>query len=205
DDYDLEFSNYNLTSDNSYSFDQDNDTLASYHFIKNFFEHYEKPGICPEDKPITKLRCKVADYTTEYYQPPCINTIKNEVADGYYYTTQTIKQMLHTYTGLWLTNDLENSTNTDYHHDGANIRDKLLLNKEYNTVRALVDFLYPFHKATKILSRSTYATLSIMVSTIEELIYCLNNTISELDIINELKDVILSDLSRRWSSPHKYG
>ncbi|CAG8846590.1 22634_t:CDS:2, partial [Racocetra persica] len=58
DDYDPEFFNYNQTSDNSYSFDQNEDILALYYFIKNFFEFYEKPEIHPEDKPITKLRYK---------------------------------------------------------------------------------------------------------------------------------------------------
>ncbi|CAG8840639.1 36094_t:CDS:2, partial [Gigaspora margarita] len=58
---------------------------------------------------------------------------------------------------------------------------------------------------TEILFRSTYTTLSIMVPTIRELIYHLENTISKLDIISDVKDTILSDLSRRWSSPHKYG
>ncbi|CAG8827222.1 10200_t:CDS:1, partial [Gigaspora margarita] len=82
-DYDSEFPNYNQTSDNSYSYDQDEDILPSHsqspqsitnentesysvkrvklavnkdHFIKNFFESYEKPGICPENKPITKVK-----------------------------------------------------------------------------------------------------------------------------------------------------
>ncbi|RIB08427.1 hypothetical protein C2G38_2045172 [Gigaspora rosea] len=85
----------------------------------------------------------------------------------------------------WLTNDFENSTNTNYCRDGANIREKLLSNDEFESVKALVNLLYPFHKATEIHSGSTYATLSIMVPTIEELVYRLNNTNSELYIINE--------------------
>ncbi|CAG8772452.1 21871_t:CDS:2, partial [Gigaspora margarita] len=97
--------------------------------------------------------------------------------------------------GLELTNDLENSTKIDYYHDGANICKKLLLNKEFSTVRALVNLLYLFHKAAEILSGSTYATLSIMFPTIEELIYCLDNIFSKLDIISDIKDTILSDLS----------
>ncbi|CAG8717473.1 4173_t:CDS:1, partial [Dentiscutata heterogama] len=52
-----------------------------------------------------------------------------------------------------------------------NIRDKLLSNKEFKVVRDLVELLYLFDKATKIFSRSNYATLSIMVPTIEELVY----------------------------------
>ncbi|KAF0562286.1 zinc finger bed domain-containing protein 1-like [Gigaspora margarita] len=71
----------------------------------------------------------------------------------------------------WLTNDLENSNNNDYHHDGANIRDKLLSNEEFKVVQALVELLYPFDKATEIFSGSNYAKLSIMVPTIEELVY----------------------------------
>ncbi|CAG8479583.1 23671_t:CDS:2 [Gigaspora rosea] len=88
------------------------------------------------------------------------------------------------------TNDLENLTNIDYRRD------------------TLINLLCPFHKTTKILSGSTYAALSIMVHTIEELIYHLDNTISKLDIISDVKDTILSNLSnlsRRWSSSHKYG
>ncbi|CAG8609203.1 14432_t:CDS:1 [Dentiscutata heterogama] len=105
----------------------------------------------------------------------------------------------------WLTNDLENSTNNDYHRDGVNIRDKLLSNEEFKVVRALVELLYPFDKATEILSGSNYATLSIMVPTIEELVYRLNNTNSYFDIISEVKEEILSNLSSRWSLPHDYG
>ncbi|CAG8837387.1 19719_t:CDS:1, partial [Cetraspora pellucida] len=85
----------------------------------------------------------------------------------------------------WLTNDLENSNNNDHHHDGVNIRDKLLSNEEFNVVQALVKLLCPFDKATEILSRSNYATLSIMVPTIEELVYRLNNTNSDFSIVNK--------------------
>lgn len=105
----------------------------------------------------------------------------------------------------WLTNDLENSNNSEHRRDGTKIRDKLLLNDEFKIVQALVDLLYPFDKATEILSGSNYATLSIIVPTIEELIYRLNNTTSELDIINNVKNTILSNLTSRWSSPHEYG
>ncbi|CAG8741000.1 21895_t:CDS:2 [Gigaspora margarita] len=96
-----------------------------------------------------------------------------------------------------LTNDLENSTNTDYRRDGTNFHEKLLSNDEFKSIKALINLLCLFHKATKILSGSTYTTLSIMVPTVKELVQHLNNTISELDIINEVKDVILSNLSCR--------
>ncbi|CAG8468890.1 14389_t:CDS:2 [Racocetra persica] len=76
----------------------------------------------------------------------------------------------------WLTNDLENSNNNDYHHNGANICDKLLSNKEFKVVQALVKLLCLFDKATEILFRSNYAILSIIVPTIKELVYRLNNT-----------------------------
>ncbi|CAG8786528.1 6120_t:CDS:2, partial [Gigaspora rosea] len=71
DNYDPEFSNYDQTSDNSCSFDQDKDILFCLHsysvkrvklainkdyFIKNFFESYKKSGIRSEDKPITKVK-----------------------------------------------------------------------------------------------------------------------------------------------------
>ncbi|CAG8833178.1 5210_t:CDS:2, partial [Cetraspora pellucida] len=85
----------------------------------------------------------------------------------------------------WLTNDLENSNNNNHHYNGVNIRDKLLSNKEFNIVWALVKLLCPFDKATEILSGSNYATLSIMVSTIEELVYRLNNTNSDFSIVNK--------------------
>lgn len=97
----------------------------------------------------------------------------------------------------WLTNDLENSNNNNNHRDGANIRDKLLSNEEFKVVQALVELLYPFDKATEILSGSNYATLSIMVPTIEELIYRLNNSNSNFDIVNEVKEEILSNLTNR--------
>ncbi|CAG8841213.1 18793_t:CDS:2, partial [Gigaspora margarita] len=105
----------------------------------------------------------------------------------------------------WLTNDLENSDNNDYRRDGANIRDKLLSNEEFKVVQALVELLCPFDKATEILSGSNYATLSIMVPTIEELIYRLNHSNSNFDIVNEVKEEILSNLTSRWSLPHDYG
>ncbi|CAG8576972.1 11740_t:CDS:2 [Dentiscutata heterogama] len=105
----------------------------------------------------------------------------------------------------WLANDLENSTNNDYRRDGAKIHDKLLSNEEFKVVKALVELLCPFDKATEILSRSNYATLSIMVPIIEELVHRLNNTDSDFNIINEVKEEILSNLSSRWSLPHDYG
>ncbi|CAG8699320.1 13397_t:CDS:2, partial [Dentiscutata heterogama] len=105
----------------------------------------------------------------------------------------------------WLVNDLENSSNIEHQHDGSNIRDKMLSNKEFQIIHDLVDLLYPFDKATEILSGSNYATLCIMIPTIEELINHLNQTNSESDIINEVKDTILDNLSSRWSSPHEYG
>ncbi|CAG8803951.1 40250_t:CDS:2, partial [Gigaspora margarita] len=89
----------------------------------------------------------------------------------------------------WLTNDLENSTNTDYHRDSANIHKKLLSNDKFKTVKALVNLLHLFYKATKILSGSTYTILSIIVPMIKELVYRLNNTNSELDIINEFNEL----------------
>ncbi|CAG8576991.1 11741_t:CDS:2 [Dentiscutata heterogama] len=105
----------------------------------------------------------------------------------------------------WLANDLENSTNNDYCYDGANICNKLLSNEEFKVVKALVKLLYPFDKATEILSRSNYTTLSIIVPTIEKLVYRLNNTDSDFDIINKVKEEILSNLSSQWSLLHDYG
>ncbi|CAG8573220.1 1855_t:CDS:2, partial [Dentiscutata heterogama] len=58
---------------------------------------------------------------------------------------------------------------------------------------------------TEILSGSNYATLGIMVPTVEELIYRFSNIDSEIDIINEVKETILSNLTSRWSLPHDYG
>ncbi|CAG8722449.1 6851_t:CDS:2, partial [Gigaspora rosea] len=105
----------------------------------------------------------------------------------------------------WLANDLENSNNNDNRRDGTNIRDKLLTNEEFSIARELVNLLSPFDKATEILSGSNYATLGIMVPTVEELIYRFSNIDSEIDIINEVKETILSNLTSRWSLPHDYG
>ncbi|CAG8850988.1 10798_t:CDS:2, partial [Gigaspora margarita] len=104
----------------------------------------------------------------------------------------------------WLTNDFENSNNNDYRRDGANIRDKLLSNEEFKVVQALVELLCSFDKATKILSGSNYTILSIMVPTIEELVYQLNNTNTNFDLVHEVKEEILSNLLSRWSLPHDY-
>ncbi|CAG8817524.1 3915_t:CDS:2, partial [Gigaspora margarita] len=104
----------------------------------------------------------------------------------------------------WLTNDLENLNNNDYCYDGANIHDKLLSNEEFKVVQVLVELLYPFDKATEILSGSNYTTLSIMVPTIKELVYRLNNTNTDFDLVNEVKKEILSNLSSRWSLLHDY-
>jgi hypothetical protein len=105
----------------------------------------------------------------------------------------------------WLVNDLENSTNSEYRRDGSKIRDKMLSNEEFEIIRVLVDLLYPFDKATEIISGSNYATLSIIVPTIEELINRLNNMSSEYDIILNVKNTIRDNIIRRWLSPHKYG
>ncbi|CAG8779304.1 7693_t:CDS:2, partial [Cetraspora pellucida] len=105
----------------------------------------------------------------------------------------------------WLANDLENSNNNDNRRDGTNIRDKLLTNEEFSIAQELVNLLSLFDKATEILSGSNYATLGIMVPTVEELIYRFSNIDSEIDIINEVKETILSNLTSRWSLPHDYG
>ncbi|CAG8753611.1 19058_t:CDS:2 [Cetraspora pellucida] len=81
----------------------------------------------------------------------------------------------------------------------------MLSNEEFQIIHDLVDLLYLFNKATKILSGSNYAILCIIVPTIEELINCLNQTNSESDIINEVKDIILDNLSSRWSLLYEYG
>ncbi|KAF0430079.1 zinc finger BED domain-containing protein 1 [Gigaspora margarita] len=81
----------------------------------------------------------------------------------------------------------------------------MLSNNEFQDIRDLVDLLYPFDKATEIFSGSNYATLCIMVPTIEELINHLNNINSESCVINEVRDTILDNLSSRWSPSPKYG
>ncbi|KAF0548148.1 zinc finger bed domain-containing protein 1-like [Gigaspora margarita] len=105
----------------------------------------------------------------------------------------------------WLVNDLENSSNIEHQCDGSNIREKMLSNNEFQDIHDLVDLLYPFDKVTEILPGFNYATLCIIVPTIEKLVNCFNNINSESSIINEVKDTILDNLSSRWSPSPKYG
>ncbi|CAG8772013.1 1343_t:CDS:2, partial [Cetraspora pellucida] len=103
-----------------------------------------------------------------------------------------------------LVNDLKNSTNIEHQHDGSNIQEKLLSNNEFQIIRDLVDLLHLFHKAIEFLSDSNYATLSIIVPTIKELINHLNNINNKFDIINKVKNTILNNLISCWLSSPKY-
>ncbi|CAG8806083.1 26823_t:CDS:2, partial [Gigaspora margarita] len=95
------------------------------------------------------------------------------------------KQLREVQIRVVLTNNLENSNNNDYCCNSANICDKLLSNEEFKVVQALVELLYPFDKATEILFGSNYATLSIIIPTIEELVYQLNYTNTNFNFVNE--------------------
>ncbi|CAG8624863.1 11498_t:CDS:2 [Dentiscutata heterogama] len=64
----------------------------------------------------------------------------------------------------WLANDLENLTNNDYCRNSTNIHDKLLSNEEFK--------------------------VSIIVLIIKELVYRLNNTDSDFDIINKYNEFV---------------
>ncbi|CAG8847398.1 31122_t:CDS:2, partial [Gigaspora margarita] len=251
--------------------------------VQFFFEFYELPGTKPDDKPITKAKCKIEGCQIKYVWHGSTTNIVNHLCDVHHITKtslehssveelkkfsqQTIestllkpysvsrqqkltrdivKFLISCVTCHWISDEfriydltlgviemgayktaddivdsiepileefglegskilsittdngsnvklavtrlsarLSNSNNNDYHRDGANIRDKLLSNKEFKVVQALVELLCPFDKATEILSRSNYATLSIMVPTIEELVYRLNNTNTDFDLVNE--------------------
>ncbi|CAG8836523.1 45014_t:CDS:2, partial [Gigaspora margarita] len=75
-----------------------------------------------------------------------------------------------------------------------------MINEEFKVVQALVELLYPFNKATKILFGSNYATLSIIVPTIIELIYQLNNSNSNFDIVNKtLKQSTIEGLRNQFN------
>ncbi|CAG8740997.1 21894_t:CDS:1 [Gigaspora margarita] len=117
-DYDPDFPSYNPASDNSYFFDQDDDILASRSqspqsftnestesysvkrlkltankdkFIKNFFKSYEKSGIRPEDKSITKLKCKIVDCQTEYVWHGSTTNMIKHLCDIYHITKTSLE------------------------------------------------------------------------------------------------------------------
>ncbi|RIB05988.1 hypothetical protein C2G38_2047147 [Gigaspora rosea] len=93
---------------------------------------------------------------------------------------------------LPLTNETSNNNNNAK-------RVKLSDKPEFKVVQALVELLHPFDKATKILSGSNYAILNIMVPTIKELVYQLNNTNTDFDLVNEtLKQRIIEELRNQF-------
>ncbi|CAG8818011.1 19229_t:CDS:2 [Gigaspora margarita] len=125
---------------------------------------------------IEEKKCKQlqeAQISTDKQKSKTINVIQN-IETHWNSTYMALKRLVKLEKPIKrLINNLKNSANIDRQHD---------------------DLLYPFDKATEILSGSNYTTLCIIVPTIEELINCLNNTDSEFDVllqretIEELKD-----------------
>ncbi|CAG8827393.1 153_t:CDS:2, partial [Racocetra persica] len=93
---------------------------------QSFFEFYDQPGIKPEDKPITKAKCKIEGCQTQYVWHETTLSKPYSVSRQQKLTRDLERPI------KWLTNDLENSNNNDHRRDGVNIRDKLLSNEEFN-------------------------------------------------------------------------
>ncbi|CAG8845322.1 6927_t:CDS:1, partial [Gigaspora margarita] len=62
--------------------------------VQTFFEFYEQPGIKSNDKPITKAKCKIEGYQTQYVWYGSTTNIVNHLCNIYHITKISLEYSL---------------------------------------------------------------------------------------------------------------